>query len=85
MESLVLPRERLHHELESPGINRPGELMKNHTEEQIIALLWEGEAGARVADLFRKYRDERRHLLQLEGEVRRSHRERIETPETSGR
>ncbi len=26
-----------------------------YTEEQIIAVLWEGEAGAKVADLCRKY------------------------------
>ena len=29
---------------------------KKYTEEQIIAVLKEGEAGARVADLCRKYR-----------------------------
>jgi Mor family transcriptional regulator len=36
----------------------PGGLMKarKYTEEQIIAVLKEGEAGARVADLCRKYR-----------------------------
>lgn len=29
--------------------------VKKYTEEQIIAVLREGEAGARVADLCRKY------------------------------
>jgi putative transposase len=38
-------------------IKKPGGLMKarQYTEEQIIAVLREGEAGAKVADLCRKY------------------------------
>ena len=28
---------------------------RKYTEEQIVQVLWEGEAGARAADLYRKY------------------------------
>jgi putative transposase len=61
-------------------MKKPGGLMKakKYTEEQIIAVLREAEADANVINLCRKYRDERRYLLQLEGKIRWSHRQRIE-------
>ena len=40
---------------------------KRFTEEQIIAVLKEAEAGAKTKDLCRKYWDLGCHLLQLEG------------------
>ena len=42
---------------------------KKYTEEQIIAVLKEGEPGPSWGSL-PQIRHERRHLLQLEGEVR---------------
>ena len=55
---------------------------KKFTEEQIIAVLREAEAGAKTTELCRKYG--MRHLLQLEGEVRRPHPERAEEAEDAG-
>ena len=49
---------------------------KKYSEEQIIAVLKEGEAGAKVRDLCRKYGMSDGCLLQLEGEIRRAHRQR---------
>ena len=45
---------------------------KRHTEEQIIAILKEHEAGIKTADLCRKHGDQRGELLQLESQVRRA-------------
>ena len=42
---------------------------KRYTEEPIIAVLNEAEAGARTTDLCRTWH-ERCHFLQLEGQVR---------------
>ena len=39
---------------------------KRHTEERIIAILKEHEAGMKTADLCRKYGISEGHLLQLE-------------------
>jgi hypothetical protein len=55
---LTFPQKQLHHDLESSGIiKKPGRLMKTrkYTEEQIIAVLREREAGAKVVNLYRKY------------------------------
>ena len=41
------------------------------TDEQILAIVKEGEAGRKVADLCRHARDHRADVLPLEGEVRR--------------
>ena len=43
---------------------------RKYTEEQIIAVLKEGEAGAKVVDICRKYGMSEANLLQLEGEIR---------------
>jgi putative transposase len=40
-------------------------MVKKYTEEQIIAVLREGEAGAKVADLCRKYGMSERRVCQL--------------------
>ena len=37
------------------------------TEEQIIGMLREQEAGAKTADVCRQVRDQQRELLQVEG------------------
>jgi transposase len=42
------------------------------TEEQIIAILREQEAGAATADVCRKHGHQQCNLLQVEGEVRRA-------------
>ena len=58
MKTVASPRKKLHRDLESSGIiKKSGGLMKarQYTEEQIIAVLKEGEAGANVDDLCRKY------------------------------
>ena len=44
------------------------------TEEQIIAVLREQEAGAKTADVCRQARGQRSDLLQMEGQVRRDGR-----------
>jgi hypothetical protein len=44
---------------------------KAHTEEQIVAVLRQGEAGEKVADICRKVGNQRRHILCLEETVRR--------------
>ena len=41
------------------------------TEEQIIGILKEHEAGAKSQDLCRRRRDQRHDVVQVEGEVRR--------------
>ena len=45
---------------------------KRLTEEQIIAILKEHEAGVKMADLCRKHGISEAELLQLEGQVRRA-------------
>ena len=52
-------------------------------EEQIIAILREQEAGSLTADVCRKHGIFERHLLQVEGEVRRSRRVGCQAPEGS--
>ena len=47
-----------------------------HTEEQIIAILKEHEAGMKTADLWPEARDQRGELLQLESQVRTGLRSR---------
>ena len=42
-----------------------------HSEEQIIAILKQGEAGVATAELCPAARDQRADLLSLESEVRR--------------
>ena len=54
---------------------------KRYTEEQIIAVLSEAEAGAKTGELCRRARDERRHLLQVESQVRWADVERVEEAE----
>jgi hypothetical protein len=44
------------------------------TEEQIIGILKEHEAGVPVADLCRKHGRQRRQHLQMEGQIRRDGR-----------
>ena len=41
------------------------------SDEQILAIVKEGEAGRKVADLCRALRDHRADLLPLEGQIRR--------------
>ena len=48
---------------------------RRYTEEQIIAVLKEGEAGRQSRRPLPQIWDQRRHLLQLEGQVRRAHRQ----------
>ena len=43
-------------------------------EEQIIGILREQEAGSPTADVCRKHGISERHVLQVEGEVRRPRR-----------
>jgi len=57
---------------------------KRYTEEQIIQVLREGEAGAKVADLCRKYGMSEATYLQLEGQVCRHDGERCEAAEGVG-
>ena len=56
---------------------------KRHTEEQIIAILKEHEAGVKTADLCRKH-GMRGELLQLEGQVRRAGSLRRQEAEGAG-
>ena len=42
------------------------------TEEQIIAILREQEAGAKTAEVCRKHGNQQRDILQMEGQVWRS-------------
>ena len=58
---------------------------RKYTEEQIIAVLKEGEAGASVAELCRKHGMSERELLQLEGKIRRPHRQRTQETKGTGR
>ena len=51
------------------------------TEEQIVGVLKEAEAGQKVDTVCRKTRHQRAHLLSLEGQVRWSRRERRATAE----
>ena len=51
---------------------------KRYTEEQIIGVLNEAEAGAKTGELWPQSRHERRHLLQVESQVRRADVERVE-------
>ena len=55
------------------------------TEEQIIAILREHEAGAKTADLARKHGDLGSDAIQLEGEVRRHGRVGRQASEVAGR
>ena len=57
---------------------------KRHTEEQIIAILKEHEAGMKTADLCRKHGISEATLLQLEGQVRRAGSVRSQTAAGSG-
>ena len=54
------------------------------TEEQIIGVLREHEAGAKTADLARKHGDFGSDALQLEGQVRRHGRVRGQAAEGAG-
>ena len=56
-----------------------------YTEEQIIAILKQHEAGVKTADLCREHRDQRCDVLQLEGEVWRPGCERSATSSADGR
>ena len=56
---------------------------KRYTEEQIIAVLNEAEAGARTADLCRKH-GKRCHFLQLEGQVRGPDGKRVQEAQVPG-
>jgi len=56
-----------------------------HSEEQIIAILKQGEAGLTTAELCRQQRDHGANLLPLEGEVRRDGQWGGETAEATGR
>ena len=51
---------------------------KRYTEEQIIAVLNEAEAGAKTGGVVSQARHERRHLLQVESQVRWAYAERVE-------
>ena len=51
---------------------------KRYTEEQIIAVLNEAEAGAKTGELWSQAWDERRHLLPVESQVRWPDVERVE-------
>ena len=53
------------------------------TDEQILAIVREGEAGRKVADLVPHPRDHRADVLPLEGEVRRDGVERDAAPEAA--
>ena len=57
---------------------------KRHTEEQIIAILKEHEAGVKTADLCRKHGISEAELLQLEGQVRRARSLRGQASEGAG-
>jgi len=57
---------------------------KRYTEEQIIAVLKEGEAGAKICRSLSKIRHERSLLLQLEDQVCRNDGQRLETAEGIG-
>ena len=57
---------------------------KRHTEEQIIAILKEHEAGMKTADLCRKHGISEATLLQLEGQVRRARGLRGQAAEGAG-
>jgi hypothetical protein len=78
---VTLRLELIQGELES-GLEEKGQTMKRkrHTEEQIIAILREHEAGMKTADLRRKH-DQRAHVLQLESQVRRPRGFRGQAPE----
>ena len=54
------------------------------TEEQIIGILREQEAGAKTADVCRKHGDQQRDVLQVEGQVRRARRVRCPSAEGAG-
>ena len=56
-----------------------------HSEEQIIAILKQGEAGLTTAELCRQQRDHGANLLPLEGEVRRDGQRRGQEAEATGR
>ncbi len=55
-----------------------------HSEEQIIAILKQGEAGLTTAELCRQHGNSE-HLLPLEGEVRRDGQRRGQEAEATGR
>ena len=55
-----------------------------HSEEQIIAILKQGEAGLATADLCRQHGISRADLLSLEGQVRRHGERRSEAAEATG-
>ena len=51
---------------------------KRYTEEQIIGVLNEAEAGAKTGELCRSHGMSEGHLLQVESQVRRADVERVE-------
>ena len=55
------------------------------TDEQILAIVKEGEAGRKVADLSPHARHHRADLLPLEGQVRRNGAQRDAAPEAARR
>ncbi len=57
---------------------------RQFTEEQIIAVIKEGEAGAKVADLCRKYGISEATFIQLESQIFRDDGKRPETAENAG-
>ena len=46
---------------------------RRFTDEQIVRILKEQEAGAKTEEQCRRHWDQRHDLLQMEGEVRRDH------------
>jgi hypothetical protein len=54
-------------------------MAKRKTEEQIIAVLKESEAGMKTSDLCRAHGDQRDDVLQVEGQVRRHDGQRSPT------
>ena len=56
-----------------------------HSEEQIIAILKQGEAGLTTAELCRQHGITEQNLLPVEGEVRRDGQQRSQEAEATGR
>ena len=55
-----------------------------HSEEQIIAILKQGEAGLATPELCRQHGISEQDLLSLEGQVRRHGKRRGEAAEATG-